>query len=183
MKKIILLLMLVSKIYAQTTVSLSWDSTTDTNVVGHKLYLSDNFFVSNSIEDLGVITNHVITNVIFNTTYSVYITATNSSNLESEPSNIIRFTKFLSSQRTNFFDLSQTINTILETNNIITYPKNGIIYGEFPYITYIYTNSIPSTNDYFKISTGESSNVVDNYYLITLSFTRPDPPVNFRIID
>lgn len=182
MKELLLLFFTAFKIYAQTTVTLAWDANEDTTVTGLKLYTSTNFFQDALITDLPNTTTFDFS-VNSNTTYSIYLTATNAAGLESEPSNKVRFTKFFSNNRTNVFDLSSTVSPIADTNNISVYPTNGIIYGEFPYITYVYTNSIASTKDYFKISTGELTNVVDNYYSITLSFSQPDPPVNLRTVN
>lgn len=101
--------------------------------------------------------------------------------LESEPSNIVRFTKFILTQRENIFDFSDRVN-ISETYNISVYPTNGIIYGVFPNISYVYTNTFVSSIDFFKVESLASTNVIDNYYIFAISLTLPSPPTNLRAV-
>lgn len=182
MKKLFFLFFVAFKIYAQSTVTLAWDANEDTTVTGLKLYTSTDFFnLDSSVTEIPNTTTFNL-NVETDQTYSAFITATNAAGLESEPSNTVRFTKFILTQRTNIFDFSDTI-TISETNNISEYPTNGIIYGEFPNITYVYTNSFVSAKDFFKVQSAVSTNTIDNYYLFTIAFTLPDPPTNLRTVE
>lgn len=172
----------MSTLFGQTnSLTIAWDANTDTTVVGHKLYVSTNFNTY-ATSNIANVTTYTF-NIFKNTTYTMFLTATNVQGLESEPSNKVRYTGYtLINSRTNVFNLSNTVQSPT-TTTITKSPVHGRLIGTFPNLMYVYTNNVPSTNDSFVVRTLESSSIyfIDNWYGIQVSLSVPETPVNVRI--
>jgi hypothetical protein len=82
----------VGSALAAESVTLAWDASTDTNVVGYKVYYAaSGSFAPNSL-NAGSTNRARITGLTAGTLYSFYVTAYDKSAVESDPSNVVDYT-------------------------------------------------------------------------------------------
>jgi len=79
-------------VQAAQSVSLAWDRSTDTSATGYKLYYSEVGGSTTSAIDVGNSTTGSVPGLVETRTYRFYVTAYNSSQVESVPSNLIDYT-------------------------------------------------------------------------------------------
>jgi hypothetical protein len=77
-----------------TTVSLSWNPSTSTNVVGYKIYMGTTSGVYSSSSSVGNVTTFTVTNLAFGTTYYFAVTDYDTNGLESDFSNEVSKTLY-----------------------------------------------------------------------------------------
>ena len=145
MNKLIFLLLFISSLSFTTLaqeVKLTWKPNTEPDLAGYKIYQSTNFFETPSTNFINVnapLTN-VTTTVEFDRVQAYRLTAYNTAELESEPSNEVRFQMLLAAPyATNSFTLTGFTNW--QSAILSTPPTNGVITGTPPNIFYHRTNA------------------------------------------
>ena len=78
-------------VHATRTVTLTWDSDTDTQIVGYRLYYGTASASYGQFVDVGNLTTTTLANLASGTTYFVVVTSYNAVGLESLPSNEVSF--------------------------------------------------------------------------------------------
>ena len=183
MKKIISTLIgmfLLTFCLASAEVHLVWDANVEPDLAGYKLYQSTDYFSSTNrvVENVGNITMRVI-NVENGPLYSLYVTAYNTSGLESRPSNQIRYQRLLAhAGRPNTFTLLGATNW--SGARLINSPTNGILSGTLPTITYTPTNTISKTGDVLEYEIQElwEGYNITNYYSIRFVYDNTPPTIS-----
>ena len=80
-----------SSVLAAHTVSLGWDSSTDSQIVGYRLYWGNSSATYNQHIDVGYVTDATLSNLSGGSTYYVVVTSYNAAGTESLPSNEVSF--------------------------------------------------------------------------------------------
>lgn len=125
---------------AQTkSVTLEWDPSPDTNVVGYVMYYKDvlapSFFSTNIPGKFS--TNVVIGGLMVNVVYQFQVTAYISDGLESDFSNQIRYQYFyVNANKATPLVLGDSGTTNFANFLLISSPTNGIITGTPPNVTF-----------------------------------------------
>jgi hypothetical protein len=123
-------------------VRMGWNPNTEPDLAGYRMYQSTNFFNTPSTNFITVIapSTNASSVVDFDNVYAYHLTAYNTTGLESEPSNEIRFQLLMASPRlTNSFTLTGFTNW--QSAILTKPPTNGIITGNPPNISYRRTNA------------------------------------------
>ena len=84
----ILMLVIVAR---SATVSFAWDANSEPDLAGYRMYYGTNNLF-NTVTNCGNVTDAKISDLVPGYTYAFFITAYNTSGLESEPSNIVVYT-------------------------------------------------------------------------------------------
>src|SRR5262245_24128842 len=92
-------------------VSLTWDSSTESDIAGYKIWYTSSS--TKSSIDVGKVTSATVPNLSDGTTYTFYATAYNAAGLESAPSSSIVYTTSGSAIVTPPPDPSPTIPTLI----------------------------------------------------------------------
>jgi hypothetical protein len=174
MKKIISILMLfllslTLTIAAQTTgiATVTWDAVPDTDVVGYNVYskpiTSTTFNVLNVVGKANLTANIP---VLPGAAYEMYVTAYNTSNLESDPSNKIRYTMYIvnGSGKATPVTLIDSTAANYSTYQLLVGPAVGTLTGTAPTLTF---NPSPTfTKDVFSYKSPElfSGTNINCYY-------------------
>ena len=144
MKKIIAIgMFLATIVYGWSAdVKLTWSPNSEIDLAGYRLYQSTNFFntpITNFISINAPNTN-ITTTIDIGPTYAYHLTAYNTSGLESDPSNEVRFRMLLAAPNvTNAFTLTGFTNW--QSAILTRPPTNGVITGTPPNIFYRRTNA------------------------------------------
>lgn len=82
----------VARVFAQHDVTLAWNPSPDTNVVGYNLYIGSASRTYTRIENCGNVTNFTVTNLVSGERYYFTATAYTISGVESDYSNEVGYT-------------------------------------------------------------------------------------------
>jgi hypothetical protein len=77
---------------ASPSLTLEWDPSTDTTVIGYKIHCQDLSSTNVVVVDVGNTNQFTFTNLAATFTYRIYVTAYDAVGLESDASNLIEFT-------------------------------------------------------------------------------------------
>jgi Fibronectin type III domain len=83
---------LIGAVRADSRVTLGWDASPDGNIAGYKLHYRRANESGMNVIQLGNVTSHILANLVAKIPYYAFVTAYNTTGLESEPSNQVSFT-------------------------------------------------------------------------------------------
>jgi len=191
MKKLLILLLSFIVVFnsysgmTNTTVGVSWDpgQYEDPTVVGTYLYISTNdISINHQIRLFNpplVYTNNDIP-LMTNVLVSMYVTSVDTNSLdESIPSNQIRveMLPYVRGVSSRTYTLKSYTNVNWSAFQLLEYPKNGVISGTLPNLTYTITNTAYFNNDKFVYKSPEVfyGTNINYYYALYFYWVNPAP--------
>ena len=174
------LLTLSVSVAAQTTgaATVSWDANPEVDIAGYNVYykaVSATAFTTVNVA--GKATVSTVISVLPSTAYEMYITAYNTSGLESDPSNKIRYTMYIvnGNGKSTPITLVDSGATNYSTYQLLVGPTLGTLSGTVPSLTF--TPSATFTKDIFSYKSPElfsGTNINCYYSVYKVNITRPN---------
>jgi hypothetical protein len=149
-------------------VTLAWDANSESDLAGYKVYYQSESESDPTVKDVGNVTTTTISNLEPGETYTIYVTAYNTSGLESDPSNQVTYTVLNQvpsavAQSVSMDEDTSVAITLSGSDpegrslsySVVTQPSEGTLSGTAPDLTYSPGANYNGTDSFtFKVNDG-----------------------------